>query len=261
MNVDLAGKIALVTGAARGIGKAAAQRLAENGATVIVADLDEPEAQRTAKEIRGAHAIRLDVSVETEVAQSMAELADRFGHLDILVNNAGVNSIKHRVPIDQFPISEWDWIVNVDLRGLFLVSRAACPLLEKGRDARVINIASVLGVAPVRLQCAFTAAKAAVVNLTRAMALELAPRGILVNCIAPGSTLTETTRQLFYGPGATMSDKAQRLVSHIPLGRVGEVGEIANAILFFSAPACSYITGQVLAVDGGWLAGGYLRDF
>jgi NAD(P)-dependent dehydrogenase (short-subunit alcohol dehydrogenase family) len=126
---------------------------------------------------------------------------------------------------------------------------------------RIINVASVMGIVGARLQCAFTAAKAGVVNFTRSTALELAPSGILVNCVAPGSTLTDATRGLFYGEGARMNDRAERLLAHIPLGRPGRAEEVAHAVLFLAAPESSYITGQVLCVDGGWTAGGYFRDF
>jgi NAD(P)-dependent dehydrogenase (short-subunit alcohol dehydrogenase family) len=128
------------------------------------------------------------------------------------------------------------------------------------KSGRIINIASVAGLVPLRLQCPFVAAKAGVVNLTRAMALELGPRGILVNCIAPGSVLTEGTRQLFYGEGGKFKDSVQRLLDHIPLGRPGTPEEIAHAALFLAAPESSYVNGHILTVDGGWTAG-YTRDF
>jgi 3-oxoacyl-[acyl-carrier protein] reductase len=261
MQVDLRNKIVLVTGAARGIGKATASLMARNGATVVIADIDAEEAKRTAGEFPRAEAMRMDVANENEVAEAMEWMRSHYGSIDILVNNAGVNTINHRVTIAELPTAEWDRIINIDLRGLFLVSRAACALMSATGTGRIINISSVLGLVPAREQSAFIAAKAAVINLTRSMAIELAPRGILVNCVAPGSTLTETTGKLFYGSDAVMKDKAKRLMAHVPLGRVGTADEIANAILFFAAPSSSYVTGQVLAVDGGWSAGGFLRDF
>jgi len=116
-------------------------------------------------------------------------------------------------------------------------------------------------VVPARLQCAYTTAKAGVIQLTRTMAIELAPSNILVNCVAPGSTLTEGTKQLFYSTDALFQKRSKRMLDHVPLNRPGTVAEIAHAVLFFAAPESSYITGQTLCVDGGWSAGGFLRDF
>ena len=149
----------------------------------------------------------------------------------------------------------------MDLTGVFLVSKYAAKPMIKQCAGRIINIASVMGLVGARLQCAYTAAKAGVINLTRSTALELAPHGILVNCVAPGSTLTESTKQLFYSQDALMKERAQRMLSHVPLARPGTVDEIAQAVLFFGAPESSYITGQTLCVDGGWTAGGFFRDF
>jgi 3-oxoacyl-[acyl-carrier protein] reductase len=128
-------------------------------------------------------------------------------------------------------------------------------------SGRIVNVSSVLGVVPARLQCAFNSAKAGVINLTRSMAIELAAKGILVNCIAPGSILTAATEQLFYSKDAIQAERRDKILSHIPLGRTGTVEEIASTILFLVAPESSYITGQTLCVDGGWSAGGFFRDF
>ncbi len=261
MKVDLAGKIALVTGAARGIGLAIANTMAENGAHVVYADVDFSTTQEVAAKSKSGTALAMDVSNEVQVEAGVERILADHGRLDILVNNAGINTMKHRVTIDQFPLEEWRRILDVDLTGLFLVSRAASRAMVKQESGRIVNISSVLGVVPARLQCAFTTAKAGVVHLTRTMAIELAPKNILVNCIAPGSTLTEGTKALFYSNDAIMQERAQRMVSHVPLNRPGTVEEIAHAALFFAAPESSYITGQILCVDGGWTAGGFLRDF
>lgn len=261
MKVDLQNKIAVVTGAARGIGKATAQTLARCGALVIIADIDQEMARTTAGEIPNATALHMDVSQGDAVQAGFAWIESRFGHVDILVNNAGVNTLNHRVTVDQFPTEEWDRILDVDLRGLFLVSKAGSAVMLQNGGGRIVNIASVLGIVPARLQCAFTAAKAGVINLTRAMAIELASRGVLVNCVAPGSTLSESTEKLFYSEDAVMKERATRMIAHVPMGRVGKVDEIAHAVLFFAAPESSYITGQTLSVDGGWSAGGFFRDF
>ncbi|HEX4489487.1 MAG TPA: SDR family NAD(P)-dependent oxidoreductase [Terriglobales bacterium] len=261
MKVDLEGKFALVTGAARGIGEAIANTLAANGATVAYADIDFATAKETAGKVKNSLAVGIDISNEASVETAMAGVIKEFGRLDILVNNAGVNTAKYRVNIDQFPLEEWQRIVNIDLTGTYLVSRAASKIMLQQRSGRIINISSVLGVVPARLQCAFTSAKAGVVHLTRTLAIELGEHGILVNCVAPGSTLTEGTKQLFYSASAAEADRAKRVLSHIPLGRVGTVEEMAHAVLFFAAPESGYITGQTLCVDGGWSAGGFFRDF
>ena len=262
MKVDLEGKVALVTGAAGGIGKAIGDALASNGARVVYSDLDRPELAIAAAESPGqATAMVLDVTKADEAKSVVAEIVREFERLDILVNNAGINTIANRVNIDKVPLEEWDSILSVDLTGVFNVTQAgAAPMIDQN-EGRIVNIASTMGVVGARLQCAFTAAKAGVINLTRSTALELAPHGILANCIAPGSTLTEGTRQLFYSDDAVQQERAERMLSHVPLGRPGTVEEIAHAVLFLAAPESSYITGQILCVDGGWTAGGFYRDF
>ena len=253
MQVDLNGRVALVTGAARGIGASIADAMAANGAQVVRTDLSFPDGM-------GEADLAMDVTDSAHVESTFAHVIERYGSVDIVVNNAGVNTLAHRVNIDQFPLEEWDRILNVDLTGLFIVSKAAARrMIDKGYG-RIINVASVAGLVPLRLQSPFVAAKAGVVNLTKSMALELGPQGILVNCIAPGSILTEGTRQLFYGEDGKFKDSVEKLLAHIPLGRPGMPEEIANAALFLAAPESSYINGHILTVDGGWTAG-YTREF
>jgi NAD(P)-dependent dehydrogenase (short-subunit alcohol dehydrogenase family) len=260
MKVNLADKTALVTGAAGGLGRGIAAALAANGARVIVADINFGAAQETVAAYPGAQPLRLDVTNEAEVERGIQGIVKQHGRLDILVNNAGVNTLAHRVNIDQFPTEEWDRILKVDLTGVFLVSKAGARQMVAQKAGRIINIASVLGLVPARLQSPYVAAKAGVVNLTRSMAIELGSQGVLVNCVAPGSIMTEGTKQLFYGPDGKFSDRVQSMLAHIPLGRPAQVEEIAHAVLFLAAPESSYINGAVLAVDGGWLAG-YIREF
>lgn len=260
MNVDLQQKVALVTGAARGIGKAIADTFAENGAVVYYADIDTGAAASAASAGARHQALVMDVTDTTQVADAMRQIERDQGRLDILVNNAGVNTLAHRVNIDAFPQEEWDRILAVDLTGVYQVSKAAVPLLRQAGGGRILNIASIAGLVPLRLQCAFVAAKAGVINLTRAMALELGAEGILVNAIAPGSILTQGTEQLFYGEDGLFKTSVQQLLAHIPLGRPGKPEEIAHAALFLAAPESSYINGHCLTVDGGWTAG-YLREF
>jgi NAD(P)-dependent dehydrogenase (short-subunit alcohol dehydrogenase family) len=261
MRVELNGKCALVTGAARGIGRAIAEALAANGARVAYTDIDIETAEQAAADTPEAIACEMNICDPSQVASVVRKVKSDLGSIDILINNAGVNTIKHRVNIDAFPLEEWERIVNVDLTGTYLVTHAVASVMIKQGGGRIVNISSVLGVVPARRQSAFTAAKAGVVQLTRSSALELAEHGILVNCVAPGSTLTAGTKDLFYGASGIEKERAERMLSHIPLGRPGTVEEMAHAVLFFVAPESGYITGQTLCVDGGWTAGGFFRDF
>jgi NAD(P)-dependent dehydrogenase (short-subunit alcohol dehydrogenase family) len=260
MKVELQGQVAVVTGAAQGIGKSIADRLAANGARVIYADVQyEVAAESAASQSLGV-AMAMDVTRDDQVQEVMDRTVQEYGRLDILVNNAGVNTLEHRVTIDEFPREEWDRLLAVDLTGLYVASKAAAQIMRSQQSGKIINIASVVGIVPLRLQSPFVAAKAGVINLTRSMAIELGPYGILVNAIAPGSTLTDGTKELFYGEGGKFRDSVQELLNHIPLGRPATTDEIAHATLFLAAPESSYINGHVLTVDGGWSAG-YMREF
>ena len=259
MQVNLREKVALVTGAANGIGKAIADCFAANGATVIYTDLDGPAVIRAAVN-GGGHPFELDVTDSTQIESVMAAVLERFHRLDILVNNAGVNTMAHRVCIDEFPRKEWDRILAVDLTAAYEMSRAAAQIMRRQKRGRILNISSIAGVVPLRLQCAFTAAKAGLNHLTRAMAIELGRDGILVNAIAPGSIVTDGTKKLFYSGEGIFHQNVQSLIDHIPLGRPGTPEEIAHTALFLAAPENTYLTGHILVVDGGWTAG-YHRDF
>lgn len=260
MKVELAPRVALVTGAARGIGQAIADTLADNGAKVYYSDVDAAEVRRSAAAKPGSVAVDLDVSNEAQIQAVTEQILRDEGRLDILINNAGVNTMRHRVPIDQFPRDEWDRIVQIDLTGLYLVSRIVSAEMRKQKWGRIVNISSIAGLVPLRLQCAFVAAKAGVINLTKAMALELGADGITVNAVAPGSILTEGTKKLFYGEDGMFRQAVQQMLAHVPLGRPGTTAEIAHAVLFLVAPEASYVNGAVLTVDGGWTAG-YAREF
>lgn len=255
MQADLTGQVAIVTGAAGAIGSAIAKRLDEAGAAVVVADVNLAGAEAVAATLTRALPLRIDITSEAEVTAGVAATLKEFGRLDILVNNAGVNSLAHRVTIEQYPLEEWNRITTVDLDGLYMMSHVALPpMLERGAG-RIINIASVVGLSAMRLQSPFVAAKAAIVHLTRAMALELGGRGVLTNAIAPGSIMSEGTRSLFYGSDGKFAARTEEFMRHIPMGRPGTGEEIAEAALFLASPAASYVNGQVLAVDGGWTAG------
>lgn len=264
MRVELDGKGALVTGGAHGIGRAIVQLLADNGARVAIVDLDGAAAEAAAAEVRaeGGDCCAFAASVTDPEAMQVAAraAAERLGGLRILVNNAGVNTRSDRVPVHEYRLEDWHRLIDVDLNGVFYTSRAVIPWMLEAGGGRIVNISSIAGLVPLRLQSAYVAAKAGVANLTRSMALELGPRGILVNAVAPGSTLTRGTEALFYGPTGAYTDNAASLLSHIPLGRPGRPEEIAAAVLFLAAPDSSYVNGHVLVVDGGWIAG-YHRDW
>jgi 3-oxoacyl-[acyl-carrier protein] reductase len=264
MRVDLDNQVAVVTGGARGIGRAIVQVLAENGARVVIVDIDAAAGEQAAREVTAAGreslALAGDVADSAQMEQVVAQVLDRQGRIDILVNNAGINTQRDRVPVHEYSREDWDRILNVDLTGVFVTSQAVIPAMLTNGGGRIVNISSIAGLVPLRLQSAYVAAKAGVANLTRSMALELGPLGILVNAVAPGSTLTQGTESLFYGADGAYSEKAKSLLSHIPLGRPGRPEEIAHAVLFLVAPEASYISGTILVVDGGWTAG-YTRDW
>jgi 3-oxoacyl-[acyl-carrier protein] reductase len=264
MKVDLEGRVAIVTGASGGIGKAISASLLRNGAAVVNADLDAEGGRRAVEEFAGRGTYRF---LETDVSsmESVRSLVDAVmkdsGRIDILVNNAGVNIAgKKRADIDGFPDDEWDRIISVNLNSVYNCSKLVSRLMIERSSGRIINIGSVFGQVPARKQIAFTAAKAAIHNMSRSMALELAPHGILVNAVAPGSIQLEGAKSLFYGKGTDFDDLTNRMLSHIPLARPGKPEEIAEVVAFLCADESSYITGQVIVVDGGWTCG-YTRDF
>jgi NAD(P)-dependent dehydrogenase (short-subunit alcohol dehydrogenase family) len=264
MQVDLHHKVAIVTGGAQGIGQAIARQLVANGAHVAVLDIDADKAQATAKDLAcgGGRclALKADVANASDVDAAVQKVMAELGGIDILINNAGINIGSNRQPIHHYEPKDWAHILRVDLDGVFHTSRHVVPKMIARGGGRIVNIASVMGLVPARLQSGFVAAKAGVINLTRSMALELARHNILVNAVAPGSTLTAATERFIYGPDGAYADKAQSLLSHIPLGRPGKVEEIASVVLFLVAPEASYVTGATLVVDGGWTAG-YIRDW
>jgi len=259
IQVDLHGKIAVVTGSAQGIGKSIAEALARTGATVIVSDVREAQGRETAASLgTPALFVRCDVTDPVQVRALVDAAVARFGRLDILVNNAGINSNRpeDRVTVDKYPEETWRRIIDVDLNGTFYGCKAAAAQMLKQRSGSIINIASIAGVVALRLQIGYVAAKAAVLKITEAMACELGPHGVRVNAVSPGSTLTEGTRELFYNDKA----KAEHVLSFMPLRRPGETHEIADAVVFLASDAASYVNGHNLIVDGGWTCG-FNRDF
>lgn len=254
---DLTGKGAIVTGGAKGIGRAIALRLAEAGAGVLVADIDEEGASTTAEEIRGrghkaAH-IRADASSEADSEKAADACVEQFGSLDILVNNAGLFPFK---PADQISGEEWDRIMNVNLKGTFMYAKAAAARMKE-KGGAIVNIASIDAVHPTGNLAHYDASKGGVLMLTRSLALEWAPHGIRVNAILPGGVTTPGTaaiaESVMQATGMTMEQMSAGFAQRLPMKRQGEPDEIALPVLFFASNASTYATGSSLIVDGGYL--------
>jgi 3-oxoacyl-[acyl-carrier protein] reductase len=241
----LAGKTALVTGAAQSIGKAIALTLARMGADVAVIDVNEEKAEETAGEVRAlgrrAFALRADVSNSAEVDACVEKVVANLGTVDILVNNAGITRDNLLLRMKE---EEWDAVLAVNLKGTYNFTKSVSRVMLKAKGGRIVNISSVIGVMGNAGQANYAASKAGVIGLTKAVAKELASRGITVNAIAPGFIRTPMTEAL--------SDKArQGLMDLIPLKRLGTGQDVADLVAFLVGPSSTYITGQVIHVDGG----------
>ena len=244
---DLANQVALVTGASSGIGRHLAELLATAGAKVALAARRIDRLAEAAREIEAAGGqclpIACDVTRSDSVAAAVAVAEDTLGALTILVNNAGVVVAK---PVLQHTEEEWDYVVDTNLKGAWLMAREfAQHLVDRQRPGRIVNIASVLGVRTIARVPSYTAAKAGLIHLTRVLAMELARHGILVNAIAPGYVETDFNRDFL------RSDAGKKLEERIPLRRVGRPDDLDGAMLLLASPAGAYITGAVIAVDGG----------
>jgi NAD(P)-dependent dehydrogenase (short-subunit alcohol dehydrogenase family) len=251
MNIDLKGKVALVTGAAMGIGRGCAECLAQAGAHVIVADRSEADGLRAVSEIigRGGSAAfqQSDISDLADIEKLSAAVNARHGKLDVLINNAGFNLFKG---IQQTSPEDFDAILDLDLRGLFFLTRAVVPLLKNAGAASVIHIASVHATATVANIAAYAAAKGGVVAVTRAMCQELGPFGIRVNSISPGFVKTPLLDRWL----ASESDPAaalERVNGFHPIGRIGTPADIGALVVFLSSAQAGFITGANLTIDGG----------
>lgn len=244
--MNLTGKVALVTGASRGIGQATAVELAKAGADIIVNYIgSETVAQETVDKIealgRKALKIKADVSNADEVQAMVEEAHTVFGHIDILVNNAGITRDGLLIRMKD---SDWDDVLNINLKGVYLVSKAVAKIMVKQRAGRIINMTSVSGVTGNVGQANYAAAKAGVIGFTKTCAKELAARGITVNAVAPGFIETAMTDVL--------PEKIKEgIAATVPFGRMGQPEEIASVVTFLASDFASYITGQVLNVDGG----------
>ena len=239
-------KVAIITGSARGIGKAIATTLAQRGCNIVVADLNLEMAEATAKEITEATgqktlAVQVNVSDFANAHEMVERALAEFGKVDILVNNAGLTRDKLVMRMEE---ADWDIVLDVNLKGAFNCSKAVIRSMMKQRYGRIVNISSVSGQAGQVGQANYSASKAGLIGLTKALARELASRQITVNAVAPGFVLTALTQDL-------SDDLKEAILKATPLGRMGTPEEIAYAVAFLASDEASYITGQVLAVDGG----------
>lgn len=239
--ISLNGKVALVTGSTRGIGRAIAQSLIASGARVAVVGRDLAVAEQVAEELGEARGFACDVSDPASVTMLVQAVEDAFGQLDILVNNAGItkDNLMARMKVE-----DWDAVLQTNLRSAFLATRAAQRGMIKRRWGRIINVTSVVGLIGNKGQANYAASKAGLIGFTKAAAKELASRNILVNAVAPGYIQTDMT-------AALTDDSRAALAAQIPLERLGDPSDIANAVAFLASDLASYITGQVLVVDGG----------
>jgi 3-oxoacyl-[acyl-carrier protein] reductase len=241
--MDLSGKVAIVTGGARGIGREIALKLAEVGATVVVSDI--AEAEPVAGEIRAMNrqslAVSADVSSSADVNKLVETVISNYGRVDILVNNAGIARDQLLLRMSD---EDWDAVLTVNLKSVFICSRAVLRQMVKQRSGRIVSISSIVGIVGNPGQANYASAKAGIIGFTRTIAREVGSRGITVNAIAPGFIDTQMTQQLG-------EEQRQELMRRIPLGCLGSPRDVAEAVAFLASDEARYITGQVLGVDGG----------
>ncbi len=246
------GDIAMVTGAGNGIGRIAAMTLAGAGAVVMVTDIDGAAAERVVDEIASgggrAEPFTLDVADRPAVKSTIAEIAGRFGGIQILINNAGIG---RRGPAEDLSDEDWDAVVEINMTAPFICAREAGRHMLAAGNGRIINVSSIMGLVGNDLfpHLPYMATKGALVNMTRALALEWAARGVRVNAIAPSFFKTNFGQAMWQDP-----ERVKLVEDRTPMGRFGEPEELAGGILYLASPASSMVTGHTLAIDGGWLA-------
>ena len=248
LSFSLAGKVAIVTGGGSGIGKSIALTFAQAGADVVVGCRRLAHLEEVVGEIRNmgrrSLAIQIDISRKAEVDNLVQKTVDEFGHIDILVNNAAI--LGDKCPLLEFPEDDWDKIVEIDLKGYFLCSQAVGKRMAEQKGGNIINITSVDAIRPSLKSSPYSAAKAAVVMLTKSLAVELAGDNIRANAIAPGWIKTEMTKKRWSDP-----ESLKQVEAGIPLGRIAQPSDIAAVALFLASDASGYVTGETIVADGG----------
>ena len=249
-NHRLKDRVALVTGASRGIGKAVALALAREGAYLALVARNVERLNEAANEVRGlgatAEVFTADVSDESHVLRLETEVAARFGGLHILVNNAGMNI---RKPATEFTLDEWNRVIATNLTSVFLMCRSFVPHVQRTGHGRIVNVASMMARISMPQRCAYSASKAGLVGYTKALALELAPHGVTVNAVSPGPLATEINKPLLENP-----QLSREFLSKIPLGRWGKVEEIGALVVYLCSEEAGFVTGADFLIDGGWSA-------
>jgi NAD(P)-dependent dehydrogenase (short-subunit alcohol dehydrogenase family) len=247
----LDGRVGIITGGSKGLGEAMAFALARSGASVVIVSRNLEESQRVADAIatetgRQTQAMRVDVTVREDVERMVELTVSTFGRIDILVNNAGINI---RKPLQELTDDEWGRILEINLTGPMLCSRAAGKVMIEQRSGSIINLSSILGYVSIPMRAAYSASKAGIIGLTRTLALEWAPYNVRVNALCPGPFETPMNQVIFQN-----EEIAQYFKSRIPLGRLAQTKELAGPIIFLASDASSFVTGTTLLVDGGWTA-------
>jgi meso-butanediol dehydrogenase / (S,S)-butanediol dehydrogenase / diacetyl reductase len=254
--MELTGKIAIVTGAGRGIGRATALELAKLGADIVIAEMDQAGAKRTAEEVgalgRRAVAISTDVTSRADLRAMVDRTKAEFGRIDILVNNAGIYRAAATADVTE---AHWDAVMNINAKAVFFASQAVIPTMAAQKSGSIVSLASMAGKIGSKTNLPYNASKAAVISMTKSLALAHAAEGIRVNCVCPGFVETDMWVQVSKEQGALLGMSAEEFTRHraaqVPLGRMEKPEDVAHVIAFLAGPRSGYMTGQALSVDGG----------
>ena len=249
VNFGLAGRVCIVTGAAQGIGEACARRLARDGAKVVVSDVDDARGQAVAQAIGGLY-VHCDVGDKAQVDTLVAQAMLAHGRVDVLVNNAGIFKAAEFLDITE---ADYDAVLRVNLKGSFLVAQAVAREMVKTGGGAIVNMSSVNAVMAIPTIATYNMSKGGINQLTRVMALSLADKGIRVNAVAPGTIATELAAKAVL----TSEEAKKKILSRTPLKRLGEPGEVADVVAYLASDAASYVTGEIVVVDGGRMALNY----